>query len=37
VIFCDGAVRFLQTNLDRRILNALFTIAGGEVVDWSEF
>lgn len=34
---CDGSVRFIQTTIAPRVLNALFTRDSGEVVDHDEF
>ena len=31
-LFCDGSVHFLQKDLDPKVLRALFTRAGGEVI-----
>jgi hypothetical protein len=31
--FCDGSVQFINNGVDQGVLQALFTIAGGEVVD----
>ncbi|MCI0333057.1 MAG: DUF1559 domain-containing protein, partial [Planctomycetes bacterium] len=31
--FCDGSVQFISDNVDPQVLKALFTRAGGEVVD----
>ncbi|MFW5693359.1 MAG: DUF1559 domain-containing protein, partial [Thermoguttaceae bacterium] len=36
-LFGDGSVHKIRKNIDPRTLNALFTRAGGEVVDRSEF
>jgi prepilin-type processing-associated H-X9-DG protein/prepilin-type N-terminal cleavage/methylation domain-containing protein len=36
-LFADGSVRFLQTGMDIRILAALATRAGGEVVSGKDF
>jgi prepilin-type processing-associated H-X9-DG protein len=36
-LFGDGAVRFLSENVDQRVYAAIFTIAGGEVVDEDDF
>lgn len=33
MLFGDGAVRFVSDNIDPRVMEALVTIAGGEVVD----
>ena len=30
----DGSVRAISTNVDAKILQALFTKQGGEVIDW---
>lgn len=34
VLFADGRVEFLDESIDQRVLNALLTKAGGELVHW---
>ncbi len=36
-LFGDGTVRFISENVDQRVYAAIFTIAGGEVVDEDDF
>lgn len=36
VLLCDGSVRILQPDIDHRVLKALFTAAGGEVVSFPD-
>lgn len=33
VAFCDGSVRFIQQTVNKDVINALFTIAGGEIFE----
>lgn len=37
MLFADGSVHFLRQQIDRAVLLALGTRAGGEVVDGSEY
>ncbi len=37
VLFVDGSVRYLQTDLDQKTLDALLTRDGGEDVDMDDF
>jgi len=36
-LFGDGTVRFISANVDQKVYVALFTIAGGEIVDQDDF
>ncbi len=33
ILFADGSVRFVNENVDARVMEAISTIAGGEIVD----
>jgi prepilin-type processing-associated H-X9-DG protein len=35
--FCDGSVKFLKSTTDPRVLSALSTRAGGEVISASDY
>jgi prepilin-type processing-associated H-X9-DG protein len=37
VVFADGSVHFLNSNMNLCLLAALVTRAGGEVVDQSQY
>ena len=37
VVFADGSVHFLNSNMDLCVLAALTTRAGGEVIDGSSY
>jgi prepilin-type processing-associated H-X9-DG protein len=37
MLFGDGSVRFISQNIDDKVMEALVTIAGGEVIDSNDF